>query len=389
MNDFDFYNRTNVVFGENSEDKIGELCAKHGTKVLIHYGGGSIKKFGLYDKVISELKKHNVEYVELGGVQPNPRLSLVKEGIEFCKKNGVDFILAVGGGSAIDSSKAIACGMKCDHDVWDFYKGVKSPKDALGVGCVLTIPAAGSEVSDSSVITNEDGWLKKGLTTNVIRPVFSILNPRRTFTLPMYQTACGISDMFTHVMERYFSPTKESELVDYLSLATMRTMVEQGTLLVNDPNNYNIRSEIMLCGSIAHNGLLDMGKVGDWASHGIEHELSAIYDIAHGAGLSIVVPAWMHFVYKNDLDRFVFLANCVFGVEVDVKNLEAAALAGIDEIVKFYKLLGLPTKLSDANIDSKDIELMADKATDGDTHTIGNFVKLNKKDIITILNDCL
>jgi alcohol dehydrogenase YqhD (iron-dependent ADH family) len=316
-------------FGKETEAQVGLETKKHADKVLLHYGGGSIKQSGLYDIIIQSLKDAGVGYVELSGVQANPRLSLVYEGIKICREEYISFILAVGGGSVIDSAKAISVGVPYDGDVWDFYTGQAKVDKALPIGTVLTIPAAGSESSPSSVITNEDGWYKRGLSSEHIRPVFSILNPELTYTLPDYQTACGAADIMAHIMERYFTNVKSVELTDRLCEATLKTMINNVPKVLLNPLSYSARAEIMWAGTIAHNDLLGTGRAGDWASHDIEHELSAIYDIAHGAGLAIIFPAWMSYVYKQDISRFAQFAARVWDVEYNAFNPEETALKGI------------------------------------------------------------
>lgn len=381
MLNFEYSMPTNLIFGKDTQHNVGKEAAKYGKKVLLHYGGGSIKKSGLYDDIIKSLNDNNVDFIELGGAQPNPRLSLVYQGIELCKKENVDFILAVGGGSAIDSAKAIAIGTLYDGDVWDFFE-TKSPEKALGIGVVLTIPAAGSESSTSLVITNENGWIKRGTGGSCVVPKFAILNPELTYTLPSYQTACGVSDIFAHLMERYFTNAPDNDYSDRLIEASLRTLINNAAKAIASPEDYNSRSQIMWVGTIAHNNLLDRGRIGDWASHDIEHELSAIYDIAHGAGLSIVFPAWMKYVYKHDIGRFVQFAVRVFDVDTEFTNLDAVILEGIARLERFYKSLNLPVRLSDADITDKDFEIMAEKAVKrGDK---GNFVRLGKEDIIEI-----
>ena len=291
MENFAYENQTRIVFGKGTEDKVGSLVKEYGSNVLLHYGGGSIKRTGLYDRVVASLKKEGVNYFELGGVMPNPRLGLVKEGIELVKDNRIDFILAVGGGSTIDSAKAIAIGALYEGDVWDFFTRKERVNKTIPVGVVLTIPAAGSESSTSSVITNEDGWYKRSVGHVMMRPKFAIMNPELTFTLSQYQTACGLADMYAHVLERYFTNTLNVDFTDELCEATLRSIIKHGMVVKEKPTDYAARAEIMWEGNIAHNGLLGVGRVEDWASHGIEHEISAIYDVAHGAGLAIVFPA--------------------------------------------------------------------------------------------------
>lgn len=382
MLNFNFQNKTEIIFGKGVEKQVGEKISEYGKKVLLHYGGTSLKKFGLYDKIVKNLKEAGIEIFELGGVLPNPRLSLVREGIKICKENDVDFILAVGGGSAIDSAKAIGAGVKYNGDVWDFFERKVMVSETLPVGVVLTIPAAGSEASSGSVITNEDGWYKKSFGGNVIRPKFAIMNPEVTYTLPSYQTAAGAVDVMSHVLERYFTNEKHVELTDRLSEAVLKTVILNTPKALDFPEDYNARAEIMISSTIAHNSLLDMGRQSDWASHGIEHELSGIYDITHGAGLAIIFPAWMKYVYKSDIDRFAQFAIRVWNVDMNFNDPEATVLEGIKRTEEFFTSIGMPTRLSQAEIDSERFEEMAAKATENGT--LGNFVKLNKEDIVNI-----
>ncbi len=387
MENFDFISPTKIIFGKGTEKRVGEETLKHSKnkKILLHYGGGSIKKTGLYDKVVKSLNESGIEYIELSGVQPNPRLSLVKEGIKICRENDINFILAVGGGSTIDSSKAIGVGVPYNRDVWDFYSGKAEPEESIPVGVVLTIAAAGSEASNSSVITNEDGWYKRGLNNDIIRPKFAIMNPELTFTLPPYQTVCGVADIMAHIMERYFTNTLNVELTDRLCEATLKTVINNAPIVLEEPDNYNARAEIMWAGTIAHNGLLNTGRIGDWTSHQIEHELSGIYDIAHGAGLAIVFPAWMKYVYKHNINRFAQFATRVWDVEYSFGSPEKTVLEGINRLEKFFKEIGFPTTLKEADIPEDRLKEMADKCkmTNGDT--VGNFVKLTKDDVLNIL----
>lgn len=383
MINFVFQNTTKIIFGKETESLVGAEMSKIGKKVLLHYGGGSIKKSGLYDRVIKSLKEAHIEIVELEGVKPNPRLSLVQEGIKICKGEGIDSILAVGGGSVIDSAKAIAAGVMYDGDVWDFYTGKGEITQALPVAVILTIPAAGSESSGSSVITNEDGWYKKGAGSDALRPQFSILNPVLTYTLPNYQTACGAVDMFAHILERYFTNVQNVELIDRMSEAVMKTIIENAPKALEDPTDYDSRAEIMWAGTLAHNDLLSTGRIGDWASHDIEHEISGIYDIAHGAGLAIVFPAWMKYVYKHDIPRFAQYANRVWNVDINPFNMEEAAVEGIKRTKRFFKSIGMPVSLQDANIPLDRIPEMAKKATENGR--LGQFVPLHEKDVAAIL----
>lgn len=384
MLNFNYESPTNFVFGKGTEEGVGDLTKAYGSKVLLHYGGGSIKKFGLYDRVVKSLKAAGIEIVELGGVKPNPSISLVREGAKLCKAEGVDFVLAVGGGSVIDSAKAIAAGAKYDGDPWDFFVGT-AVEDNLPVGVVLTIPAAGSEVSAHSVVTNEEGNWKKGMGAEGLKPRFSIMNPELTMTLPAYQTACGLSDMFAHCMERYFTNEKQVELTDRLGEATMKTIAKLGPELYKNPNNYDLRAEVMWAGTMAHNGLLGVGRSECWGSHQIEHEISGIYDVAHGAGLSIVFPALMRYHLDHDVNRYARFASRVFDIEYDIDNPRKTALEGVEALERFYKQLDLPIRLSEIDVDDSRIMEMANKATGDDTYTTGNFVPMAAKDIAAIL----
>ena len=385
MINFNFYNPARIVFGKGRELEAGTLVKKYGgKKVLFHYGGGSIKKTGLYDKVIKVLKEEGIAFAELGGVVPNPRLSLVREGIKLCKEQNIDFILAVGGGSVIDSAKAIAAGVFADHDVWDFYtKKAMAPQKALPIGVILTIPAAGSETSSGSVITNDENWLKRSMGSEVLIPKFAILNPELTYSLPAYQTACGASDIMAHLMERYFTNVTHVDYTDRLIEASLRTVLNFAPKVLEEPDNYDARAEMMWVGTIAHSNLLSTGRIGDWGSHDIEHELSGAYDIAHGAGLSIIFPAWMKYVYKENPGRFVQFAVRVFDVDLAFENQEEIILEGIRRLESFYKRIGLPTRLKDVNIGEERLREMADKAMIG-RDTFGNFKNLTSEDIYNI-----
>jgi alcohol dehydrogenase len=301
MNNFEFRNPTKILFGRGAEEKVGAEAALYSKKILLHYGGGSIKASGLYDRITASLKTAGVTWVELGGVKPNPRLSLVQEGVRLCKENDLGLILAVGGGSVIDSAKAIAMGAVIQGDVWDFYLGKGAPTAALPIGTVLTIPAAGSEASDGSVITNEVGWLKRAAVSDLIYPRFSILNPELAFSLPKFQVSCGAADILAHLLERYFTNVSHVAFTDRLIEATMKTLISQAPLVMANAQDYDAWSELMWAGTIAHNNLLDTGREADWGSHMIEHEISGIYDVAHGAGLAVVFPAWMKYVLQHDL----------------------------------------------------------------------------------------
>jgi len=379
MINFEFQNKTKIVFGRGAEEQVGNLTSLAGKKVLLHYGVSSIKRIGLYDKVIQSLKAAKVDFIELDGVVANPRVALVREGIELCRTEKVDFILAVGGGSVIDSAKGIAIGYYYQGDVWDLYMKLGTAETCLPVGVVLTIPAAGSETSGGSVLSNEENSLKRDVGHPDLRPIFAIMNPEWTCYLPVYQMGCGASDILAHVMERYFTNTKHVAFVDRLAEATMKTIVKETPKLMTDPKNYDIRAEVMWAGTIAHNDLLGTGRQADWASHGMEHELSAIYDIAHGAGLSIIFPAWMKYVYKQDVARFAQYANRIFDIEINPLNLEETALEGIQAVEKFYQEVGMPIRLSEVGIDATRFKEMAQKAVM--FGSIGSFVSLDQEDI--------
>ncbi|MGC4000798.1 MAG: iron-containing alcohol dehydrogenase [Anaeromyxobacter sp.] len=381
MNDFEFCNPTRIVFGRGADARVGELTAQHGRKVLLHYGGGSIKRSGLYDRVVASLRAAGVEPVELGGVLPNPRLSLVHEGVRLCKAHGLGFVLAVGGGSVIDSAKAIAMGAAIDGDVWDFYLGKGAPKAALPIGTVLTIPAAGSESSTGTVITKEEGQLKRAVNSELLYPRFSILDPQLAFTLPPFQVACGAADIMAHLMERYFTTVRHVEFTDRLLEATMKTVARKAVELMARPRDYDAWSEFMWAGTIAHNNLLNTGRVGDWASHDIEHELSGIYDVAHGAGLAVVFPAWLKHTLSTDPQRFAQWAVRVWNVDNEHWDAEATGRAGIARLEAWYHSLGLATRLSGLDIGVDRLDEMARKCTDGDARTVGNFVKLDSEGV--------
>ncbi|MBR3422314.1 MAG: iron-containing alcohol dehydrogenase [Ruminococcus sp.] len=384
MQNFQFYSPTEFVFGRDTEDRAGELVKKHGgSKVLIHYGGGSAERSGLLGRVRASLDKAGVSHVELGGVKPNPRDTLVYEGIELCRREGIDFILSVGGGSTIDSSKAIALGVPYSGDFWDFYSGAARPEAALPVGTVLTIAAAGSEGSGDSVITKEDGGLKRGTGSDLIRPRFSILDPQLTCTLPAYQTACGATDIMAHVFERYFTNTTEVEVTDRLCEAVLLTMVKETPRVIADPNNYDARANIMWAGTVAHTNIVGVGREQDWNSHGIEHELSALYDCAHGAGLAVIMPAWMEFVYKHNPLRFAQAATRVWGCQMDFEHPEVTALEGIKRFRSFLHSIGMPINFAELGAREEDIPALVEKFGIGRKRT-GGFVALSAEDIAEI-----
>ncbi len=378
MLDFDFYSPTEFVFGKGRESECGRLVKKHGgSRVLIHYGGGSAVKSGLIDKVKASLTDSGLTFFELGGVKPNPRDTLVYKGIELAKSEGVDFILAVGGGSVIDSSKAIAVGALYDGDFWDHYCGKAQIQKALPVGTVLTIAAAGSEGSGNSVITKEEGMLKRGAGSDLIRPKFSVLDPELTQTLPAYQTACGATDIMAHVFERYFTNTREVEITDRLCEAVLLTMVKETPRVIKDPNNYDARANIMWAGMVAHNNIVGVGRQQDWNSHGLEHELSGLYDVAHGAGLAVIMPAWMEYVHSHDVMRFCQMATRVFGCKMNFADPEATALEGIKAFRTFLHNIGMPINFTELGAKEEDIPKLIEKLGVGDGKR-GGFVDLDK-----------
>lgn len=384
MVNFDFYAPTKVIFGKDTEEQVGKLVkAQNCKKVLVHFGGNSAKKSGLLDRIFDSLKNEGIDYVSLGGVVPNPRLSKVYEGIELCKKSEVDFILAIGGGSVIDSSKAIGYGVKNDCDVWDLYSHKVQPTGCLPIGAILTIAAAGSEMSNSSVITNEEGWLKRSCKSDYARCKFAIMNPELTYTLPKYQTASGCTDIVMHTMERYFTTIKPMEITDSIAEGLMKTVIHNAKILMNDPENYNARAEIMWAGSLSHNNLTGCGSIGDWACHQLEHELGGMFDVAHGAGLSAIWGSWARYVYKTDVKRFAQFAINVMGVENNLSNPEKVAFDGIEEVESFYGLIGMPTSINELGIKLTDEQIneLACKCSFENTRSIGVFQSLNIEDM--------
>ena len=387
MFDFKYYTPTKVLFGKNTEEKVADLIKEFGgKKVLIHYGGGSVIRSGLMQRVTDQLDKAGIPYVKLGGAVPNPHLSLVYEGIELCKKEGIDFLLAVGGGSAIDSAKAIGYGVMNDGDVWDFYDYKRTVKGCMPLGVILTLAATGSEMSDSSVITKEEGLVKRGYSSDFGRPRFAILNPELTMTLPDYQTACGCTDIMMHTMERYFTNGGNMELTDNMAEALLRTVKENALILVKDPKNYDARAEVMWAGSLSHNGLTGCGNDGgDWMTHKLEHELGGLYDVAHGAGLAAIWGSWARYVYKNCLPRFKRYAINVMGVPA-VGSDEEIALKGIEAMEEFYRAIKMPTNLRELGVEAtdEDLKLMAHKCAVGVDGGKGSARFLREEDMLEI-----
>lgn len=388
MKDFNYYAPTQVVFGAGSEEQTGKLVKQYGgTKVLVHYGGKSAERSGLLDKVCRLLEAEGIGYIKLGGVVPNPRLSLVHQGIELCRREKVDFILAVGGGSVIDSAKAIGYGVPYEGEVWNFFTGAAKPESCLPIGTVLSIPAAGSEMSDSAVITNEDGDIKMGYSNNICRCKFAVMNPERTYTLPAYQTACGVVDIMMHTMERYFSHDDDMTLTDELAEGLLRTVKDSALEVLQNPEDYRHRAQIMWAGSLAHNDLTGCGTTSDFATHQLEHELSAMFDVAHGAGLAALWCSWARYVYKENVSRFVRFAVNVMGVANDFTDPEHTALLGIKRMEDFYRTIGMPVSIKELigrEISEEEIEEMVRKCSHGGSLIIGNFKKLASQDMKNI-----
>lgn len=387
MYHFKFYAPTKVVFGRNTEEQLTDLVREFGgKKLLIHYGGGSIIRSGLLQKVKDQLDSSGISYVSLGGAVPNPRLGLVYQGIELCRREGVDFILAVGGGSAIDSAKAIGYGAANEGDVWDFYDHKRQASACLPVGVILTLAATGSEMSDSSVITREEGLVKRGYNSDLCRPRFAIMDPELTLTLPDYQTACGCTDIMMHTMERYFTNGGNMEITDALAEGLLRTVKENALILRRDPGNYDARAEVMWAGSLSHNGLTGCGSDGgDWASHKLEHEIGGLFDVAHGADLAVIWGSWARYVYRDCLSRFRKFAVNVMGV-AETGSDEEIALRGIEAMEDFYRQIHMPTSLHELGIEPTEEQMadMAHKCAVGAGGSIGSARKLSEKDMLAI-----
>lgn len=381
MNNFVFYSPTEFVFGKNTEVQVGALARKYGAqKVMIVYGGGSVVRSGLLDRVKQSLQEAGVAYCEMGGVQPNPIDGKVYEGIQLCRREQVDMMLPVGGGSVIDTAKAIAAGALYDGDFWDFFIGRAKVEKALKVAVVLTIPAAGSEGSGNTVITKTETLQKLGLCApEHLRPVFSIMNPELTYTLSAYQTACGIADMMAHIMERYFTNTPDVEISDRLCEGTLTAIIKEAYRVKQQPDNYAARANIMWCGTVAHNGICGVGREEDWASHALEHEISAIYNVAHGAGLAVIFPAWMAFMAEHNPAKIAQFAHRVFDIPKS-EDLEEMALAGTARLKHFFRYMGLPVSFKELGIEHPDIDRMLVSLRRNKGELLGNYVKLTMTD---------
>ena len=390
MENFQYYTPTKIIFGRGAEEQTGQLAAEQGCKkVLVHYGGGSVVRSGLLERIYRSLDAVGISYVSLGGVVPNPRLSLVYEGIRLARKEQVDFILAVGGGSVIDSAKAIGYGVANEGDVWDFYEKRRTAKACLPIGVVLTIAAAGSEMSDSSVITKEEGWLKRGYSSNYARARFAVMNPELTMTLPKYQTASGCVDIMMHTMERYFNHSENMEMTDGISEHLLRTVMKNAKILMNEPDNYQARAEVMWAGSLSHNGLTGCGTGGgDWASHQLEHELGGMFDVAHGAGLAAVWGSWARYVMDAEPERFAKFAVNVMGVEPEAEKLKTAQ-KGIEAMEDFYRALDMPVCIGDMGIELTEEQMreLAEKCSHFGKRTIGCIKKLDQEDMYQIYKE--
>lgn len=395
MQDCTFLSATRLIVGKDTENETGKWIKEYGgTKVLVHHDSGYVKECGLVDKVIANVKAEGIDVVELGGVVPNPHLSLVYEGIELCRKEKVDFILAVGGGSVIDSAKGIAMGVPYDGDVWDFYMEKDIPTKTVPLGVVLTMAATGSEASNDSVVTNEKEQLKRSCPHDVNRPVFAIENPELTMTLPWFQTASGIVDIMSHSMERYFNDEKTgNDLTDRLCEAIFHTCIDCGLALVKDPNDYDARANLVVAGSLSHNNLTGMGRNQDWSSHLIEHEMSTEFSMTHGAGLAIVFPAWMKYSYKENPEIFLKWATRVMGCSYNYDNPELTILDGIYRTECFFKSLGVPVRFGESHqikgeVTEDIMKKMTDRIPFGPDGTIGSVKKLNKNDVMEIYKLC-
>ncbi len=382
MRKFEFYNPTKLIFGQGTLEALKTEVPKYGKNVLLMYGGGSIKRSGLYDKVVAELSSIGATVTELSGVEPNPRLSTVHKGVDLCREHNIDLVLAVGGGSVLDCAKAVAVGAKYDGDMWDFVERKAAAQDALPLGTVLTMAATGSEMNNGSVITNEVTKEKMGWGSVHAYPAFSILDPENTFSLPRDQTVYGMVDIMSHVLEHYFHTDGNTPVQDGFCETLLRTVIETAPKLIEDLNNYELRETIMYCGTMALNGMVSMGFAGDWATHNIEHAVSAVYDIPHGGGLAILFPQWMKYNLSTNPARFRQLAVNVFGVDPAGKTDEEIGLEGIEALRNFWDSIGAPKTLGDYDVDDSEIGSMADKAVR--FGAFGNFRKLEREDVVEI-----
>ena len=388
MLDFTYYTPTKVFFGREMHKEVGKIIKEYGYKtIMMQYGKGSIKKSGVYEDVMTSLLDNGIKVIEMGGVEPNPKLSFVRDAIKVAKENKVEMILAVGGGSVLDSSKATAAGAQCDDDVWDFSTRVKEVKNSLPIGCILTISAAGSEMSSSAVITNSEINIKRGFNTDLNRCQFAICNPELTFSVSKYQTACGIVDIMSHTMERYFTVCEPTDITDRISEGLLKSVINSGKILMNEPENYDARANIMWASSLSHNGLTGCGRENALPVHQLEHALSGEYDyISHGAGLAVLFPAWARYVYKENIQRFSQFARRVWDVEE--KDDEKAALLGIEKMEEFFKAIEMPLTLNEFGLDIECCEKLADLCTFGKQRTVKTYIELDFDKIKEIFERC-
>ncbi len=388
MLNFEYYTPTKVFFGKGQETKTGEIISKYGyKKIMLIYGKGSVKKIGLYDSIVNSLKEYNIDVIEMGGVEPNPKIEFVRDAISLAKKESIELVLAVGGGSVIDAAKYTALGAVCDQDVWEFVEGKQKPIAALPVGCVLTIAAAGSEMSWSAVVSDLSLNMKRGLASDLIRPLFAVCNPELTYTVSPYQTACGISDILAHTMERYFTPCEPFDITDQIAESVMRSVINAASVVMKKPDDYEARANIMWASSLSHNNLTGCGRINALPVHQLEHALSGEFDsVAHGAGLAVLFPAWAKYVYTYNIPRFSQFARNVWGVtETDDK---LAAEQGIQKMTEFFKSIGMPTTLGELGVGADSVDRLTDLCTFNNTRTINSVIKLEYGDIKTIFQNC-
>ncbi|TAH64392.1 MAG: iron-containing alcohol dehydrogenase [Anaerolineaceae bacterium] len=385
MLNFEYYTPTKVYFGRDSDDKIGKALKEYGyTKILLHYGSASAEKSGLLTKIRNKLKDEGLDYVELGGVEANPRIDLIRQGIEYAKKESVDFILAIGGGSVIDSAKSIGLGIANEMDPWDMIMGQIKPTKSFPIGAVLTLAAAGSEMSNSHVVTNSENYLKRSLNDDLLRPVVAFLNPEHTYTVSKYQTGCGIVDTFMHTFERYFTVEEDNDLTDRIAEGLMVAVKNAGLVAINEPDNYEARATLMWASSLSHNGLTGCGKGMLFPVHKLEHDFSGLFDVAHAAGLSVLFPAWARYIYHHDIRKFSQFANRVWAVEMDHEHPEKTALKGIEAMTQYFRNIGMPTTMQELGINPSDYEKIVDMTTDNGTKEIMSYIPLKKEDILKI-----
>lgn len=390
MDNFEFTSPTKFYFGKGAELKAGEYLSSIGVEnVLLVSGKSSAEKSGLLGSIRERLDEAGIKHHTLLGVVPNPRDDKVYEGIKICREKNVDFVLGVGGGSAVDTAKAIAVGVPYEGDFWDFYEGRALVKKALKIGTVITLPATGSEGSQSSVITKIDGMVKRGLNTDFIRPVVSFMNPELTFSLPPYQTAAGITDMLAHIMERYLSNSKAVDLTDRMCEAVMKSIISEGKKVMDNPTDYDARANLFWAGTIAHNNVLGIGREQDWSSHLIEHELSALYDVAHGAGLAVVMPNFMRYTLDHDVSRYAQFAVRVFDCDPDFHDLRKTALEGIERLSQFLKSIGMPLTFAEIGAREADIPLLVSKVRRNNQDSVGYFMPLSSADVEAVYRLCL